>query len=178
MELSRILPATLLALALGAAAHAGQKPRSAAKPTPTPAATPKAEEPPIFDPEADGYLVLKHYREVCEKSNKRLLVFFGTNDSRTCRVVNQAIFERRFYSELIKQFVPAFIDVTPGTANSGLPEQYGIDPMAPLPGVVLFDPKHTVLEVLKKGEMAEIAKKGKDEVQLWVLARFYRSKPD
>ena len=178
MTLSRFLPAALLALAFGAGAHAGQKAKSAAKPNPAPTATAKVEEPPIFDPEADGMLVLAHYGEVCEKSNKRLLVFFGTNDCAACRVVNKAIFEPRFYAELIKQFVPAFIDVTEGTASSSLPEQYGIDPDAPLPGVVLFDPKHTVLEVLRKGEMAATAKKGKDAVQLWILERFDRSKPD
>ncbi len=178
MRLSGRLSVVLLALTLGGSMEAAplQKGPSSAPPART--ATARAEEPPIFDPEADALLVLAHYKEVCEKSNRRLLLFFGTNDSAACRVVNQAIYEPRFYAELIKQFVPAFIDVTPGTANSGLPREYGIDPNAPLPGVVLFDPKHTVLEVLGKGEMAAIAKKGKDAVQLWVLERFFRSKPD
>ncbi len=178
MRLPGRLSVILLALALGGGAGAAPPEKRPTGAAPAPTAGAKAEEPPIFDPEADGLLVLAHYKEVCEKSNKRLLLFFGTNDCAACRVVNQAIYEPRFYAELIKQFVPVFIDVTPGTANSGLPREYGIDPNAPLPGVVLFDPKHTILEVLGKGEMAAIAKKGKEAVQLWVLERFYRSKPD
>ncbi len=142
-----------------------------------PAATP-ATAPPIFDPEMDGDLALKARFEICEKSNRRLIVFFGTNDCPACRVVNQAVYEKRFYEELIKQFVPEFIDVPPGTSNAEIPKRYGIDPKAPLPGVVIFDPNHTVTEVLAKGEMAGIAAKGKDAVQLWILERFAKSKPD
>lgn len=166
----------LLALSLraGAAPPTGK----GTPPAATPATAPKGEAPPIFDPEMDGELALKARFEMCERSNRRLIVFFGTNDCRACRVVNQAVYEKRFYDELIKQFIPEFIDVAPGTSNAEIPKRYGIDPKAPQPGVVIFAPNHTVTEVLAKGEMAGIAAKGKDAVQLWILERFAKSKPD
>lgn len=171
-----VLPA-LLSLALGAAAGAAPQKKDAARPAPPPAAGAKAEAPPIFDPEADGELALQARWEMCARSNRRLIVVFGTNDCAACRIANQGIYEKRFYDELIKQFVPEFIDVGPGTSNAEIPARYGIDPKAPLPGVVIFDPQRRVTEVLAKGEMADVAKKGKEAVQLWILDRFDRSKP-
>ncbi len=174
-QLSCLLPALLvLTLRAGAAPPTGE----GTSPAATPAPVPKAEAPPIFDPEMDGDLALKARFEMCEKSNRRLIVFFGTNDCRACRVVSHAIYEKRFYEELIKQFIPEFIDIAPDTSNAEIPRRYGIDPKAPLPGVVIFDPKHTVTEVLARGEMAGIAARGKDAVQLWILERFAKSKPD
>lgn len=153
-------------------------PAPAAPAEKAPTATPKAEAPPIFDPEADGELALDARFEVSQQSNRRLIVFFGTNDCQACRVVNAAVHEKRFYEELIKQFVPEFIDVAPGTSNAEIPRRYGIDPKAPLPGVVIFEPGRRVAEVLAKGEMAGVAGKGKEAVQLWILERFSRSKPN
>jgi hypothetical protein len=128
--------------------------------------------------EADGDLTLQHYWDVCRRSNRRCIVFFGTNDCGSCRVVASAIFERRFYTELLKQLVPAFISVEPGSVSAEIPTRYGIDPKAPLPGVVIFDPKGSVTETLTKGEMNAVAKKGKEAVQLWLIDRFDRTKPD
>jgi hypothetical protein len=141
-------------------------------------ATPKAELPPIFDAEADGDLTLQHYWDVCRRSNRRCIVFFGNNDCDSCRIIASAIFERRFYTELLKQLVPSFVNVEPGSASAEMPTRYGIDPKAPLPGVVIFDPKGAVMETLTKGEMDAVAKKGKEAVQLWLIDRFDRSKPD
>jgi hypothetical protein len=173
-----LLPLLTAFLLLAPGARAAPGTGDGAPPAATPAAASKAEAPPIFDPEADGELSLKARFEICGRSNRRLIVFFGTNDCGVCRVVNDAVYEKRFYDELIKQFVPEFIDVAPGTSNAEIPVRYGIDPKAPLPGVVIFDPKHRVTEVLAKGEMAAVAAKGKEAVQLWILERFDRSKPD
>ncbi len=123
-------------------------------------------------------LALQARWDICQRSNRRLIVFFGTNDCQACRVVNRAIYEKRFYDELVKQFVPEFINVSPGTSNAEIPGRYGIDPKAPLPGVVIFDPNRRVTEVLAKGEMAEVARRGQEAVQLWILERFDRNKPD
>jgi hypothetical protein len=177
MKHFRYVLTALLSLALAAAAGAAPQKNDGARPAPAPPATPVAEAPLIFDPEADGELTLQARWDVCEKSNRRLIVFFGTNECEACRVVNQAIHEKRFYAELIKQFVPEFINVPPGTKNAGIPARYGIDPKAPLPGVVIFDPKRHVTETLAKGEMAEVARKGKEAVQLWILERFDRNRP-
>jgi hypothetical protein len=177
-HLRSALPA-LLSLLLGAgAAGAAPQGQDAGPPAPTPRGGAKAEAPPIFDPEVDGELALKARWDQCAKSGRRLIVVFGTNDCEACRVVNQGIFEKRFYEELIKQFVPEFIEIAPGSTNAEIPARYGIDPKAPLPGVVIFDPDGRVSEVLAKGEMADVARKGKEAVQLWILDRFYRSKPD
>lgn len=170
------------ALLIAASAATAAPPPSPTKPAPKRAAaatpTPKAELPPIFDAEADGDLALQHYWDVCRRSNRRCLVFFGTNNCGSCRVVTSAVFERRFYIELLKQLVPVFIDVEPGSSGAEIPARYGIDPKAPLPGVVIFDPKGSVTEVLTKGEMSAVAKKGKEAVQLWLIDRFDRTKPD
>jgi hypothetical protein len=161
---------------LAGAASAAPPAKKAAEPPPL-AAT-KAEEPPIFDPGADGDMTLAHYATVCEQSSRRLLLVFGTNDCRACRVVNKGIYDPRFLTPLLKQFVPAFIDVTPGSGNAALPARYSIDPKAPLPGIVIFDSKHNVTEALKNGEMAAIAARGPEAVQLWLIERFEKSKTD
>ena len=179
----------MIRLSSFSARPSGRPSAAAAPPSPTPerpdqknaaapASTPRAELPPIFDVEADGELTLQHYGDVCQRSNRRCIVFFGNNGCDSCRTVASAIFERRFYIELLKQLVPVFIDVEPGSANADIPARYGIDPKAPFPGVVIFDPKGNVTETLKKGEMDAVAKKGKEAVQLWLIDRFERSKPD
>ena len=172
MRGSRLLAAALLAAWPAASAPAPEETAKA-----TPAATPRADRPPIYDPEVDGDLAIRHYLNVGASSNRRVIVFFGTDDCAACRVVNEAAYEEAFHRELFKQFVPAFVDVTPGTRNAALPQRWGIDPTAPLPGVVILDSTGNVTEVLKKGELAAVAKKGKEAVQLWILQRFYRSKP-
>lgn len=171
-----------LALLIAASAAGAAPPPSPTRPAPnrgaTAESTPKAELPPIFDAEADGELTLQHYWDVCRRSNRRCIVFFGNNSCDSCRVVASAIFERRFYTELLKQLVPAFVNVEPGSASAEIPARYGIDPKSPFPGVVIFDPKGTVTESVTKGEMDAVAKKGKEAVQLWLIDRFERSKPD
>ena len=174
MTRRRTLLAALLVIPLGAAGVAAAQKQPDAKPT---AASTTAEAPPIYDPEADGELTLNFYWDVCKRSNRRLIVFFGTNDCVPCRAVNQGVFEDRFYRELVKQFVPAFVDVSPGSSNAEIPARYGVDPKAPLPSVVIFDTTRLVTEVAGKGEMAEVAGKGKEAVQLWILQRFDRNKP-
>lgn len=177
----RLRPAAVLLLVAASAVKAGP-PASPTKPPGKSAAaarpTPKAEAFPVFDSEADAELTLQHYWDVCRRSNRRCIVFFGTNGSRASRVVADAIFERRFYVELLKQFVPAFVEAEPGTSGAEVLVRYGIDPRAPAPGVVIFDPKGSVTEVLTKGEMAAVAKKGTEAVQLWLIERFDRTKPD
>ncbi len=177
-RLSPLALALLIAASAAAAAPPPSPTRPAAPGGGAASPTPKAELPPIFDAEADGDLTLQHYWDVCRRSNRRCIFFFGNNSCDSCRVVASAIYERRFYTELLKQFVPAFINVEPGSASAEIPARYGIDPKAPLPGVVIFDPKGSVTEAVTKGEMDAVAKKGKDAVQLWLIDRFERTKPD
>jgi len=169
------LALSIALLAAGAAEAAPQKKPAAAKATPTP---PKADPLPIFDPEADGDMTIAHYKGVCDQSNRRMVLVFGTNDCKPCRNVNSAIYEPKFLTQFLRQFVPAFVDVTPGNANAALPARFGVDPKAPLPAIVIFGSKGGVDEVLKEGEMAAIAAKGPEAVQLWILQRFDRSKPE
>jgi thiol:disulfide interchange protein len=161
------LPIALL-LALAAVRPAGAE---------SPAKTPTAsrELPPIFDREALGERQLDWFTRVCYQSNRRMLVFFGTNDCVPCRTANRAVHADKFYEAMIRQFVPVFIDVTPGGPNVDLLTRFGIDPKKGMPGVVVFDNEHRLLEVLKNGEMAEVAKKGDEAVQAWILARFIKT---
>lgn len=172
--LTLALSIALLAAGAGAAAAPQKKP-AAAKATPTPA---KADPLPIFDPEADGDMTIAHYKGVCDQSNRRMVLVFGTNDCKPCRNVNAAIYEPKFLTQFLRQFVPAFVDVTPGNANAALPARFGVDPKAPLPAIVILGSKGGVDEVLREGEMAAIAAKGPEAVQLWILQRFDRSKPE
>jgi hypothetical protein len=170
------LALSLAALLAGSAPAA--PPQKKAPGTPTAVPAPNAEVPPIFDPDADGDKTLAHYGSVCEQSNRRLFLTFGTNDCKPCRVVNKAIYDPKFLTQFLRQFVPAFIDVTPGSTNAAIPARYGIDSAAALPGIVLFTPKGSAVEVLKSGEMAAIASKGPEAVQLWIIDRFERSRED
>lgn len=170
------LALSLAALVAGAALAAPPPKKTAAAPTsPAPA---KADSLPIFDPEADGDMTIAHYKIVCDQSNRRMLLVFGTNNCKPCRNLNTAIFEPKFLTQLLRQFVPAFVDVTPGNSNAAIPERFGVDPKAPLPAIVIFGPRGNVDEVLKAGEMAAIASKGPEAAQLWIIQRFERSKPD
>lgn len=136
---------------------------------------PAEEVPPIFDTEALAEKQFFAIQNVCLQSNRRMLAFFGTNDCVPCRTVNRAVFAGKFYEAMIKQFVPLFIDVTPGTPNVAVMKKLDIDPGKGLPGVVIIDDKGYTLEVLKNGEMAEIAKKGDAAVQAWILARLIKT---
>ncbi len=176
----RLRPLALILLAAASAGTAAPLPSPTKTPEKSAAArkTPGAELLPLFDSEADPGLTLEHYWDVCKRSNRRCIVFFGTNSCGACRVVADAIYQRRFYTELLKQFVPFFVEAEPGTSGGEIPARYGIDPKAPYPAVVIFDPKGTVTEALTKGEMTEVAKKGTEAVQLWLIDHFERTKPD
>jgi hypothetical protein len=168
-----------LPIALLAAGTVSSAPPEKTPTAPTAATAPApADSLPIFDPEADGDLTITYYKGVCDQSNRRMILVFGTNDCKPCRTVNTAIYEPKFLTQLLRQFVPAFVDVTPGNANAAIPARYGIDPKAPLPAIVIFGPRGGVDEVLKEGEMAAIAAKGPGYVQLWIVQRFERSRPE
>jgi len=170
------LALSIALLAAGAVSAApAQKTPAAEKATPTPA---PADSLPIFDPEADGDMTIAYYKSVCDQSNRRMILVFGTNDCPPCRNVNKAIYEPKFLTQLLRQFVPAFVDVTPGNANAAIPARFGVDPKAPLPAIIIFGPRGGVDEVLREGEMAAIAAKGPEAVQLWIIQRFERSKPE
>ena len=74
----------------------------------------------------------------------------------------------------MEQFVPVFVDVSPGSPNEGLLQRYQIDPKKGLPAVVISAKDLRVAEVTGSGELAEVAAKGKDAVQQWLLARFLK----
>ncbi|MEO6323186.1 MAG: thioredoxin family protein [Thermoanaerobaculia bacterium] len=141
-----------------------------------PAAKPVAAPlPPIYDTELLGNRELKTKVEVGQATNRRILIDFGTNDCSACRVVNKAIHEPVFFRELVKQFVPVLIDVTPGTPNAAMLKEYSIDAKKGLPAFVLLDVEGNVIEATTKGEITALAKNGKEAVQEWLLARFQKT---
>jgi thioredoxin-related protein len=133
---------------------------------------PPAEEVPIYDTTSVGALAVEAASKAASESGRRLMVNFGTNDCAACRVFNDAIYEEPFLSAFYKQFIPVFVDVSPGSPNRTLLERYGIDPAKGLPAVVLSSEELSVAEATKAGEMAAVAGKGKDAVREWFLKRF------
>lgn len=131
-----------------------------------------AEELPIYDTTSVGALAVEAASKAASESGRRLMVNFGTNDCAPCRVFNDAIYEEPFLSAFYKQFIPVFVDVSPGSPNRALLDRYGIDPAKGLPAVVLSSEELSVAEATKAGEMAAVAGKGKDAVQEWFLKRF------
>jgi thiol:disulfide interchange protein len=138
----------------------------AAPPERTPAAV------PIYDRDMDGQRQLEASSRFCLQSGRRLVLNFGVNDCATCRVVNQAMHEPKFYEAFIKDFLPVFIDVTPGSKNAEILKRFQIDPKKGLPAIVVFDAQFKPQDVTRKGEIAKLAKKGVEPVQLWFLAKF------
>jgi len=138
-------------------------------------AQPPAPEPatlPIYDTTSIGALAVEAASKAASESGRRLFVNFGTNDCAACRVVNDAIYEEPFVTAFFGQFVPVFVDVSPGSPNRDLLTRYGIDPAKGLPAAVLSDEALRVAEVTKEGELAAAGAKGKAAVQEWILKRF------
>ena len=133
---------------------------------------PPQEDLPIYDATSIGGMAIEAASKAATDSGRRLLVNFGTNDCAPCRVVNDAIYEEPFLSAFFKQFVPVFVDVTPGSKNRDLLARYGIDPAKGFPAVVLSDESLRVAEATKSGELVAAAAKGKDAVREWLLKRF------
>lgn len=138
---------------------------------------PKEEQAIIYDTTSSGALAIEATSLAAADSGRRLLVNFGTNDCASCRVFNDAVYEQPFLSAFFKQFIPVFVDVSPGSPNRALLERYGIDPTKGLPAVVLSDDRLKVAETTKQGEMAAVAAKGKDAVREWLLKRFKAEEP-
>ncbi len=146
--------------------------RAAGAATPTPAAKRKLE--PIYDPDIIGKKALEAAAEAAHRTGRRLFVNFGTNDCDTCRAVNDVMHEPAFIEAFLRQFVPVFIDVTPGGPNEELFKAYGIDRKKGLPGAAIFDSNATPMEITKDGELAAAARKGRDAIMDWFLRRFAR----
>lgn len=141
------------------------------------ARTPGPEKPakplPIYDSYTLASKELAWKKAAGEQSNRRVFVNFGTNDCRACRVVNDAINDPKFQPHFLRQFVPAFIDVSPGSPNLTLLKEWKIDPKKGLPAIAILDEKGELAEVTRAGELAKEAKKGTEAVQLWIIQRFY-----
>lgn len=135
---------------------------------------PAPESLPIYDTTSVGALAVEAASKAAAESGRRLFVNFGTNDCAPCRVVNDAIYEEPFLTAFFSQFVPVFVDISPGSKNRALLDRYGIDPAKGLPAVVLSDDALRVAEVTKEGEVARAAANGKDAVREWILKRFKR----
>jgi len=168
------LALSIALLAAGAAEAAPQKKPAAAKATPAP---PKEDPLPIFDPEADGDMTIAHYKSVCDQSNRRMVLVFGTNDCKPCRNVNSAIYEPKFLTQFLRQFVPAFVDVTPGTRTPPSPRGSGSTRRPP------SRDRHLRVEGRRRrgaegGGNGRDRREGTEAVQLWILQRFDRSKPE
>ena len=157
-----------------AAAEPPAAPRSPAAPkTPAePAAPAPPEMLPVYDTTSVGALAVEAASRAAADSSRRLLVNFGTNDCAPCRTFNDAVYEEPFQTAFFAQFVPVFVDVSPGSPNRDLLTRYGIDSSKGLPAVVLSDESLRVAEATKEGELAAAGAKGKDAVQEWLLKRF------
>ena len=132
---------------------------------------------PIYDTTSIGALAIEAASSAAAASGRRLLVNFGTNDCKPCRVANDAIYEEPFLSAFFTQFVPVFVDVAPGSKGRELLARYGIDPAKGFPAVVLSDEQLRVAETTKEGEFAAVASKGKEAVREWILTRFKKDEP-
>lgn len=140
-------------------------------------ADPPAPSPdtlPIYDTTSIGSLAVEAASKAAIESGRRLLVNFGTNDCVPCRVVNEAIYEEPFQTAFFGEFVPVFVDVSPGSPNEALLTRYGVDASKGLPAIVLSDAQMRVSEVTKEGEVAAAGTKGKEAVREWLLKRFSR----
>ena len=164
----RVLPTLWCALFLATPVFGAPPSESAAQKT-------RAPLPPIYDTEMLGKPEITSKINVGILTNRPILINFGTNDCESCRVVNKAMHEPRFFKELIKQFVPVVVDVTPGTPNAALLKEYSIDPKKGLPVFVLLDNEGKFREATTNGELVAAAKKGKEAVQEWILDRFQKS---
>ena len=135
-------------------------------------AKPARKLPPIYDTMmlADREITWK--KSVCVASNRRLFINFGTNDCAPCRVVNDAMNEDKFQRAFLRQFVPSYIDVSPGSPNLKVLKDWGIDPAKGLPAAVILDEEGKLQEATKDGELAKEAAKGTEAVQLWILKYF------
>jgi hypothetical protein len=176
--MTRPLRLALPALALLAAASAAPAPAveparkapAAAPATPTAA----ADDAPIYDPDVIGEKSIAFSQKVASDSGRRLLVNLGTNDCRACAVFNRALHKGKFFEAFNHDFVPVEVDVS-NMPNAALIDTYMINPKAELPAILIFMPDGRLIEALAHGEMAEIAKKGEDAVQEWLLARFLKT---
>ncbi len=89
---------------------------------------PAADTAPIYDPDTDGVRQIEAGARFCAQSGRRLVLNLGTNDCAACRVVNRAMHEPKFYSALVNDFYPVFVDVTPGSKNAALLKRFEVDP--------------------------------------------------
>ena len=182
-RLTRLLLPALVASALGSGpALAQATPASPGAPAPAPAPPPmkpKAKKlPPIFDPEALGTKAIAAAVPICNDTNRRPFVVFGTNDCEPCRTFNDALHERLFFEVFIHQFLPILIDVTPGGPNVQLLKNYGIDPAKGLPAVGVFELDQTPPTVTRDGELVAVCKKGTQAVQEWILTHYRTEMPE
>lgn len=146
----------------------------ASQPAATTAAASAAKKaPPIYDTMMLGEREITWKKNVCVQSNRRLFINLGTNDCAACRTANDAMTEEKFQRAFLRQFVPSYIDVSPGSPNLKLLEKWGIDPAKGLPIAVIFDEEGRLSEATQNGEFAREAGKGQEAVQLWILKRFY-----
>lgn len=169
-------PLTIAALAVFAAIPVAAPGRAGGPPPTTPSAGPgqpsAAAAAPVYDEFLIGEKAIQKSGKAALDSGRRLLVNFGTNDCVPCRTVNEAIYERPFVKAFMEQFIPLFVDVSPGSANEGLLKKYQIDAAKGFPAVVISAKDGKVAEVTRNGELAEVAKKGKEAVREWLLVRF------
>jgi thioredoxin-related protein len=136
----------------------------------------KSDQPPIYDKETDGVRAIEAGARFCAKSGRRLIINLGTNDCDTCRVVSGVLQEPKFHEALVDDFMPVYVDVTPGTKNAELLKRFNVNPKKGLPIIIIYDVEGRKSEITANGEMAKLAKKGPREVELWFLARFPKSK--
>jgi thiol:disulfide interchange protein len=133
---------------------------------------PAADTAPIYDAETDGVRQIEAGARFCAQSGRRLVLNLGTNKCSTCRVVNRAMHDPKFYGAFVNDFYPVFIDITPGSKNAALLKRFEVDPKRGLPIIIFYDGNLKPAEMTKNGEMTALAKKGEREVQLWFLSHF------
>jgi len=117
---ARLAAALLLVAAPVATPIAATEPPAAPKAPAAPKtpAEPTAPAPPemlpVYDTTSVGALAVEAASRAAADSSRRLLVNFGTNDCAPCRTFNDAVYEEPFQTAFFAQFVPVFVDVSPG----------------------------------------------------------------
>ncbi len=166
------------------AGHEAKSPKRAPSPTPAaslgsrPAKT--TPPPPVYDTYSRAEPALKAAAESAERTGRRILVNFGTNDCAPCRLFNDAINRQPFRDAFLKQFITVFLDVSEGSSNTELLRSYGVDQSKGLPAIAIWDlvvDQTAPREVTRNGEIVDLARVGEGAIRDFLTKRFRAEKP-
>jgi hypothetical protein len=124
--------------------------------------------PPIYDSYTSGEKAVMETARQCIASGRRLYLNFGTNDCELCYTASEAVQDPAFREKFFGQFIPLYIDISPGTENAKFLESYGIDPSKGLPAMAVIEFSPRKATIAQKGEFADAAKMGPEAVRFFL----------